>query len=169
MATKSNYLISAELESLHKCQLPPSCHCSVAQACLVLCDFMDCSTPGFLSFTISWNLLNLMSIKSMMPSNHLILCCSLLLLLSFPLHQGLFQWVSLHISWPKFGASVSASALLMGIQGLFPWGLTGLISLLSKGLSRVFSSTKIWMHQFFIAQCYLWSNSHICTWLLEKP
>ena len=48
-------------------------------------------------------------------------------------------------------------------------GLTGLISLLSKGLSRVFSSTTVWRHQFFSAQPSLLSSSHICTWLLEKP
>ena len=55
----------------------------------------------------------------------------------------------------------------MNIQGWFPWRLTGLISLLSKGLSRVFSSTTIWKHQFLQAQAFLWSSSHICTWLLE--
>ena len=64
---------------------------------------------------------------------------------------------------------VSASILPMNIQGWFPLGLTGLISLLSKGLSRVFSSIAIWKHQFFGAQPSLWSNSHTCTWLLEKP
>ena len=57
--------------------------------------------------------------------------------------------------------------LPMSIQGWFPLGLTGLISLLSKGLSRVFSSTTIWKCQFFSAQSSLWSNSHIHTWLQE--
>ena len=64
--------------------------------------------------------------------------------------------------------SASASVLPMNIQGWFPLGLTGLVSLQSKGLSRVFSSTTIWKHQFFSAQPSLWSNSHICTWLLKK-
>ena len=59
------------------------------------------------------------------------------------------------------GASASASVLPMNIQGLFPSGLTGLISLLSKGLSRVFSSTTVGRHQFFGAQPFLWSDSHI--------
>ena len=63
----------------------------------------------------------------------------------------------------NIGASASASVLPMNIQGLFPLGLTGLISLQSKGLSRVFSSTLIRKHQFFGAQPSLWSNSHICT------
>ena len=67
------------------------------------------------------------------------------------------------------GASASVSVLPMNIQGRFPLGLTGWISLQSKGLSRVFSSTTIWKHQFFSAQPSLWSNSHIHTWLLEKP
>ena len=72
----------------------------------------------------------------------------------------------------SIGASASASVLPMNIQGWFPLGSTGLISLLTKGLSRVFSST-IWKHQFFKAESIntekarpsLWSNSHICTWL----
>ena len=66
-------------------------------------------------------------------------------------------------------ASASASVLLMNIQGWFPLGLTGLISLQSKGLSRVFSSTIAWNHQFFSTQPSLWSNSHIRTRLREKP
>ena len=57
----------------------------------------------------------------------------------------------------------------MNIQGWLPLGLTGLISLLSKGLLRVFSSTTVWKHQFFGTQPSLWSNTHIYTWLLEKP
>ena len=65
----------------------------------------------------------------------------------------------------SIGASDSASVLPMNIQGWFPLGLTGLISLQPKGLSRVFSSITIWKHQFFDS---LRSNSHICTWLLGK-
>ena len=65
-------------------------------------------------------------------------------------------------------ASTSASDLPMNIQGWFPLGLTGLTSLLSKGLPRVFSS-KIKKHHFYSAQPSLWSNSHICTWLMENP
>ena len=80
---------------------------------------------------------------------------------SFPMNQ-------LFISGGQnIGASASPSVLPMNIQGWFPLGLTGLI-LLSKGLSRVFSSTKVWKHQFFHALPSLWSNSHICKWPLEK-
>ena len=66
------------------------------------------------------------------------------------------------------GVSTSTSVLPMNIQSWSPLGWTGWISLLSKGLSRVFSSTTVWKHQFN-SQPFLWSNSHIHTWLLEKP
>ena len=66
-------------------------------------------------------------------------------------------------------ASASASVPLMNIQCWFPLGLTGLISLLSKGLSRVFSSTTVQKHQFFSTQSSLWSNSQVHTRLLERP
>ena len=68
----------------------------------------------------------------------------------------------------SIGSSASASVLPMNFQGWFPLGLPGLISLQFKGLSSVFSSTTVWKHQFFGAQPFLWSNSHIHTWLLEK-
>ena len=67
------------------------------------------------------------------------------------------------------GVSVSASVLPVSIQGWFPLGLTSLISLQSKELSRVFSNTTVQKHQFFGTQLSLWPNSHIRTWLLKKP
>ena len=70
---------------------------------------------------------------------------------------------------PKYWSFSSASVLTKSIQDWFPLGFTGLITLLYKGLSRVFSSTTVWKHQFFGAQPSLWSTSHIHTWLLEKP
>ena len=69
----------------------------------------------------------------------------------------------------SIGASASASVPPMNIQDWFPLGFTGLISLQSKGDSRVFSNTTVQKHQFFVAQPSLWSNSHIHTWLQEKP
>ena len=75
----------------------------------------------------------------------------------------------LHSGGQIIGASASASVLPENIQDWFPIGLTSLISLLSKGLSRVFSSTTIQKNQFFNPQPSLWANSHIRTWLLEKP
>ena len=68
----------------------------------------------------------------------------------------------------SIGVSTSASVLPMNIQNWFPLGLTGLTSLWSKGLSRVFSNTTVEKHQSFSVQFSLWSNSHIHTWLLEK-
>ena len=69
----------------------------------------------------------------------------------------------------SIGVSASSSVLPMNIQAWFLLGLTGWISFLSKGLSRVFSSTTVWRHQFFGTQPFLLSSSHIYTWLLEKP
>ena len=82
-------------------------------------------------------------------------------------HQIFSKELALPIRWPNIGAS--ASDLLMNIQDWFPLGLTALVSLRSRGLSRVFSNTTVQKHQFFSAQPYLWSNSYIDTWLLEKP
>ena len=99
---------------------------------------MDCSTQASLSITNSWSLLKLMSIESVMPSNHLILCHPLLLLPSifpsirvFPVSQ-FFKSGSQNI-----GVSASASILPMNIQDWFPLELTGWISLQSKGLKSL--------------------------------
>ena len=103
-----------------------------------------------LSFIISWNLLKLMSIESMMPSNHLIFCRPLLHLPSilpsirvFPTSQFFAA------SGRSIGASASISVFPINIQDWFPLGLTGLISMQSKGLSRVFYNKKVQKHQFF--------------------
>ena len=122
-----------------------------------------------LSITISQSSLRLMSIESVMPSSHLILCCPLLLLPqslpaseSFPMSQ-LFTW-----GGQSTGVSALASFLPKKCQG---WSSewTGWISLQSKGLSRVFSNTTVQKHQFFGAKPSSQSNSHIHTWVLEKP
>ena len=123
-----------------------------------------------LSFTISQSLFKLMSIElwyhptmssSIVPfSSHL---------QSFPV-SGSFQMSQFFTSGGQ-SKGVSASTLVfpMNIKDWFPLGWTGWISLLSKGLSRVFSNTTVQKHQFFGAQLSLQSNSHIHTWLLEKP
>ena len=89
---------------------------------------------------------------------------------SFPA-SGSFPMSRLFASGSQsIGASASASVLPMNIQDWYPLGLTGFISLLPKGLSRVFSNTTVWRRQqFFGAQPFLLSSSHIHTWLLEKP
>ena len=123
-----------------------------------------------LSITNSRNLLKLMSIESVMPSNHLILCRPLLLSPSvFPSIRVFSNESVLHIRWPKywsFSFSISPSNLY---PGLIPLGWTGWISLQCKGLSRVFSNTTVQNHQLFSTELSSQSNSHIYTWLLEKP
>ena len=120
------------------------CHCLVTQSCPTLCNPMDCDTPGFPVLRISWSLLRLMSIDSVMSSNHLILCRLLLLLPQSFLASGSFPVSQFFASGGhSIGASASASVLPVNTQGWFPLGWTGLISLQSKGLARVFSSTRI--------------------------
>ena len=98
-----------------------------------------------LSITNSQSLLKLMSINSVMPYNHLILCHSFLFLPSILPSESV-----LHIRSPNIGVIVSASVLPMNIQDLFPLRLTGWTSLQSKGLSRVFSNTIVQKHQFLV-------------------
>ena len=143
---------------------------SVTQLCLTLCDPMDCSTPGLPIHDQLLEFTQLMSIELVTPSSHIILCCPLSSCLqSFPA-SGSFPMGWLFLSdGQSIGISTSASVFPMNIQGWFLLRMTGLISLQSKGLSRVFSSTTVRKYQFFSAQSSLWSNSHICTWLLEKP
>ena len=119
-----------------------------------------------LSITISWSLPKFMSIESVIPSSHHPLLPSFPF--AFNLSAASFPVSQLFTSGGQ-SIGASASVLPMNIQGWFPLGLTGLISLLSKGLLRVFSSTTFWRHQFFNTQPFLWSNSHIHTWLLERP
>ena len=123
-----------------------------------------------LSITNSQSLPKLMSIESVMPSNHFILCRPLSSCpQSFPA-SGFFSVSQFFASGGQsMGVSASASVLPMNIQDWFPLGLTGWISLQSKGLPRVFSNTKVQKYLFFGTQLSLWSNSHIQTWLLEKP
>ena len=120
--------------------------------------------------TISQSLLKLISIKLVIPSNHLILCCPLLFLASvFPSIRVFTKSQLFASGGQSIGVPASTSVLPMNTQDWFPLGLIGLISLQPKGLSRVFSNTTVQKHQFFGSQPSLWSNSHIYTWLLEKP
>ena len=119
--------------------------------------------------TVSWSLLKFKSFELVMLCNHFMLCYLLLLLPSiFPSIKVFSNELVLPIRFPKshiftssgqsIGASASASVLRMNIQGCFHLGLMGFISLLSKGLSRIFASTTIWKHQFFDTRS---SNTHI--------
>ena len=122
-----------------------------------------------LSSTTSQSLLRLMSIESLMPSNHLNFCHPLHLPPSiFPSIRVFSNEVALCIRWPKYWSFSFSISPSNEYSGLISFRLTGLISLLPKGLSRVFSNTTVQKHQFFDAQPSLWFNSHIHTWLLEK-
>ena len=138
--------------------------CSVVS----LCDPMDCSMPGFLSFTISQSLLKLMYTELVMPSNHLILFRPLLLSSIFPSIRVFCSELTLHIRWPKYWSFSFSIRSSNEYSGLTSFRIDWFISLLSKGLSRVFSNTTVQKHQFLSAQPSLWSNSHIHTVLLEK-
>ena len=124
---------------------------SVTQLCPTLATPWTAVHQASLSITSFWRLLKLISIKSVMPSNHLILCRPLLLLPSiFPSIRVFSNESVLRIRW--IGASASPSVLPVNSQDWFPLGLTGLISLQSKGLSRVFSNNTVQKHRFFNPQ-----------------
>ena len=137
------------------------------ESCLAPCDPMDCSTPGFpvLHLLLEPAQTHVHWVNDAIQPSHPLLPSSPAFNLSQ--HQGLFQWVGFVHQEAKYGASASASVLPMNIQDWFPLGVTGLIPLLSKGLSRVFSSTTVWKHHFFGAQPSLWSTSQILPWLLD--
>ena len=120
---------------------PIACCCcsSVTLSFPSLCHPMDCSTPGVLTFTISHSLLKLMSIATVMPSNYLVLCHPLLL-------PSIYPWIRVFSKSQLFALSgqsieASTSATVLPIQDWFPLGLTCLISLSSKGFSKVFCKT----------------------------
>ena len=122
-----------------------------------------------LFITKSWSLLKLMSMELVMPYNHLILCHPLCLLLSiFPSIRVFSNESVLCIRWPKywnFSFSISPST---AYSGLISFKMDWLDLLAVQGLSRVFLGTTVQKHQFFDVQLWLWSNSHIHAWLLEK-
>ena len=130
------------------------CICSVAQSRLTLCDPMDCSTPGF---PILHQLLELAQthvhqVGDAMQASHALSSPSPPAF-NLSQHQGPFLMSQLFASsGQSIGVSALASVLPMNIQDWFPLGLTGLMSLNSKGLSRLFSSITVWKHQFFGSQ-----------------
>ena len=119
---------------------------------------------GLLFLTNSWSLDKLMSIESVMPSNHLILCRPLLLPSSlFPSIRVFSNESVLHISWPKYWKFNFSIGPSNEYSGFISFRMTGWISLQSKGLSRVLSNATVQNHQFFIAHHSLWCNCHIHT------
>ena len=150
------YISFSSVQSLSRVRLFPTLWIAARQASL--------------SITNSRSSLRLTSIKSVMPSSHLILCCPLLLLPPIPPSIRVFSNEStLRMGSQSTGVSALASFLPKKSQGWSPSEWTGWIYLQSKGLSRVFSNTIVQNHQFFGALPSSQSNSHIHTWLLEKP
>ena len=143
---------------------------SVSQSCLILCDPMNYSTPGLPVHHQLLEFTQLMSIESVTPSSHLILCCPLLLLPPIPPSIRVFSSEStLRMRWPKYWSFSFSIIPSKEIPGLISFRMDCCISLQSKGLSRVFSNTTVQKHQFFGAQLSSQSNSHIHTWPQEKP
>ena len=143
------------LDNFHCCW-----YCSATQSCATLCDPMDCSTPGFpvlhhlpqpAQTHVHW--VN----DAFQPSHSFFLLPS-----TFPSIRVFSNDLALWIRWPKYGSfSISPTSEYSGLISFrIDW---------SACRSRVFSSTAIQKHQFFGVQSSLWSNSHIHTWLLEKP
>ena len=137
------------------------------QWCLTLCDTMDWSMPGFpvLHYFPGFAQTHAHWVSdAIQPSQPL----SSPSAFNLSQHQGIFQWVSSSHqvnTWRSIGASASVSVLPVSIQGWFSLRLTGLISLISKGLFTI----TLWKHEFFSTQPFLLSSSHILTRLLEKP
>ena len=144
--------------------------CSIAQSCPNLCNTTDCSMPGF---SVLLCLPELAQTQGHCVSDATQPSCLLLPTsppaLNLSQHQGLLKWVSSSSGGQTIGVSALASVFSKKSQGWCPSEWTGWVSLQSKGLSRVFSSTTVQKHQFFSAQLSSQSNPHIHTWLLEKP
>ena len=132
---------------------------SVAQSCPTLCNPMDCSTPGL---PVHHQLPE--SIESVMPSSHLILCHPLLFLSPIPpIIRVFFDVLTLRMRWPKYWSFSFSISPSNEHPGLMSFRMDWLISLQSKGLSRVFSNTTVQKHQFFGTQLSSQSNTHIHT------
>ena len=156
---KSFYWDIFDIKKLHTFQVSVQ-----SLSCVQLCDPMDLSMPGF---PVHHQLLELTQthvhwVSDANQPSHPLLPSSLPAL-NLSQHQGFFQSQFFISGGHSIGVSASASVLPMNIRDRFPLGWTGLISLLSKGLSGAFFSTTVWKHWFFSAQPSLWSNSHICT------
>ena len=127
-------------------------------------------TVAHQSFTVSQSLLKLMPIEPVMPSNHLLLCWPLLLPLSiFPRFKVFSNESILCISWPNYWSFSFSISPSNEYSVLISFRMDWLDLLALQGTLKVFPNTTLQKHQFFGSQLSLQSNSHICTWLLEKP
>ena len=135
------------------------CFCSVTKKCPTLCSPMDCNMPGFpvLHYLLELAQTHVHWLRDAIQTPHP-LCRLLLLLQSFPASCS-FPMSQLFASGGQ-SIGASASVLPMNIHGWFPLESTDLIFLLSKGLSKILSTTTVWKLQFFGVQPSLWSSSH---------
>ena len=144
--------------------LPPTQFSSVAHLCLTLCEPMVCSMPGVPVHCQLPEVVKLMSIESVMPSNHLILCQPLLIPPSIVPSIRVFSNESaLRIRWPKYWSLSFSISPSNEYSGLIFFRIDWLDLLQFKRLSQVFSNTTVQKHQFFLTQLSLYSNSHIHT------
>ena len=154
-------------QSLRKSHMYPLC-CSVTESCSALCNPMDRSTPGFpVLYLPEFAQTHVYWVSDAIQPSHP-LSPPFPPVLSLSQRQGLFQKINCSYQVAKVLELQLSISPPMNIQGWFPLGLTDLISFLSKGLSRVFSSTTIQKNQFSSTQLSLWSNFHIYMWLLKK-
>ena len=131
-----------------------------------LCDFMDCSMPGFLSFSLSQSLLKFMFIESVMPSNHLILCHPLLILPSiFPSMRVSSDDSALRITWPNYWSFSFSISPANEYSGLISFRIDWFDLLAIQGTLK----SLLQPNSSKASILSLWSNSHIHTKLLEKP
>ena len=137
--------------------------CSVTQSCLTLCNSLYCSMPGFPVLHHLLNLLNLMSIESVMPSNHLILCCPLLLPSIFPSTRVFSNESALYIRWPKYRSFSFSISPSNEYSGMISFRMDWLDLLAVQGTLKSLSNTTFKKHQFFGTQPSLQSKSHIHT------
>ena len=144
------------------------CCCSITKSCLMLCNTMNCSMPTVLHYLPEPAQTHAHRVSDAIQPSHPLLFPSPPAF-SLSQHQGLFKWVSSSQRWPKYWSFSFSISPSKKTQDWSPLEWTGWISLKSKGLSRVFSNTTVWKHQFFGAQLSSQSNSHIHTWPLEKP
>ena len=132
--------------------------CSVTQSCLTLCNSLYCSMPGFPVLHHLLNLLNLMSIESVMPSNHLILCCPLLLPSIFPSTRVFSNESALYIRWPKYRSFSFSISPSNEYSGMISFRMDWLDLLAVQGTLKSLPNTTVWKHQFFTTQPSLWQE-----------
>ena len=143
-----------------------SCYCSVAHSCL--CDPWTAARQASLSFAFSWSLLKLTSVELVMPSNHLIFCCPLLLSSIFPSIRVFSNKSALRIRWPEYWSFSFSISLSNEYSGLTSFRIDWFDLLAVQGTLKSLLQTTVQNHQFFGSQPSLWYNSHIHTWLLGE-